>query len=228
MMRQTHPTVLNALLLGVLAIAVLGLVACGGDDSEEDPPVAQILFLHGGGTLGEVEVVADGEVLSKLSPNTGLQAPVKVNLGTVEVSVRNAGAAQPLYTETINFNEQTYLFAVTSDENGTGLWKVDNAPPALTSAESAVEVVSLFDGGALDVYVSGEKVAENVEYFDASDFKTISTVGNVEISAFNAGSEPTGIPVSSVKVDFAPGSANMVILRKGDQPQPLLETFVVK
>ncbi|MEO1271235.1 MAG: hypothetical protein AAFX99_24350, partial [Myxococcota bacterium] len=134
--------------LGVLALSLAtSLVACGDDESSD--PEARLVFAHNVSTLGEAEVLVDGEVATTVSAGE-LSNEIRAGLGTVTVAIRAQGASADVSMGSVSLAEQTYLVAFSDND---APFVVDQTPPEAQAGKHDVEVVNIrTDDLALDVF----------------------------------------------------------------------------
>ncbi|MDX9720659.1 MAG: hypothetical protein RBU37_07920 [Myxococcota bacterium] len=211
-----------------LLLSLLLFPSCS--EEELDTSQAKLRMLHAIPDVGTLELLLDGKRLMKLDANE-LGSTEGFSTGPHILGVRLTGAPQPFKELSYNFSNRVYFAALSgSFANSTvQLHFYDQAPPSNLGKQAAIEVVSLYEGGAqFDVYLGDTLIAGSLGFRAESAFETVSAGGHV-LSIFNTGDDPgRDVPLLSQSLSLESGRAYMLLLQLGSGRSVLAEHFSIK
>lgn len=189
-----------AAVLAALALTLAGgLVQVGRAQSGDEPRVRVIHAVYGAGaldvTLGDVTLAGGLEY----GAATEYQL---VGLGELELAVRDAGASEPLVTESVDPLEAgaDYTLVLLGE---VGLIEPvmhtdDTTPPDAGRAKISLINANL-DAFDLDLFLSDELIIEGLPYSDASDYVDVAA-GSYDLSIrdFDTGTVFVALPGSDL------------------------------
>lgn len=218
-------------------LALSALTGCGTEEDTGPPTDARMVFVHQARVLGNIDLLANGDVVSALALGQ-ISAPIAVPAGSTSFEIRNTGAEATVLETSLDLRVQPYLVAVLGESlDDLRFWTVDDVAPDLAEGQAAARVVNLDSGGfTYDIYLDDAPLATGLVSAQASDFTTVDLTADGEpesrtarLRVFNAGDDPSGRPIAiePAEVTLGAGRAYMFVLQtKPENPDVLSVTAV--
>lgn len=184
-----------AAVLAALALTLAGgMVQVGQAQTGDEPRVRVIHAVYGVGaldvTLGDVTLAGGLEY----GAATEYQA---VGLGELELAVREAGAGEPLVTESVELEAGADYSLVLLGEVGLlepVMHTDDTTPPEAGRAKISLINANL-DALDLDLFLGDELIVEGLPYSDASDYVDVAAGAyDLSIRDFDTGTDFVVLP----------------------------------